>query len=259
MSYYEIKAEGLNYKSFVKRSVGYTKSHFHGAFEFLFVCGGTVEVCVADEKRILKRGDACFVDCFCKHSYLEIKDSDCYIFLGPRRIFERIEKVLGETIPPPFFRFDNYKLLDTLLVAYKNYGSDDKSSNLFFQSAAGLIASEIYLTTPFIKKESKGDFYLVASILKYAEENVSSDLSLQTLSSTFGYSREHLSRVLHSDLNENWSSYVARLRVGKVKKMIEEDPDIKVIDAAFSCGFESANTFYRAYKKTYGITPKRTN
>lgn len=59
------------------------------------------------------------------------------------------------------------------------------------------------------KREDKRSI-LVCEILRYAQANARGDLSLAVLSRRFGYSREHLSRLLHTYLRENWNHYVNR-------------------------------------------------
>ena len=95
----------------------------------------------------------------------------------------------------------------------------------------------------------------VCNVLRYAEANIGEDLSLSALSSRFGYSREHLSRILHKYLTESWSSYVNRLRVKRADALLKEKCGENVLKIAYECGFDSPNTFYRAYKKEFGFPP----
>ena len=97
---------------------------------------------------------------------------------------------------------------------------------------------------------------LVCSILKYAVENPKNDLSLGTISDKFDYTREHLSRLLHKYLQENWNTFVNRIRVKKADNMIKQNQGT-ILDILYECGFDSPNTFYRAYKKEFKKSPKQ--
>ena len=98
----------------------------------------------------------------------------------------------------------------------------------------------------------RANFDKVAHLL-FASE----DLSLNALAEKFGYSREHLSRLLHGALQESWNGYIGRLRAKNTHALLTASPELSVLEAAFACGFESSNTFYRAYAKEYGHPPKR--
>ena len=38
-------------------------------------------------------------------------------------------------------------------------------------------------------------------------------------------------------------------------RLLQQEPDRQVSDIAFSCGFESLATFYRVFRRAYGLTP----
>ena len=83
--------------------------------------------------------------------------------------------------------------------------------------------------------------------------------NLLALSREFGYSREHLSRILGRYLSEGWNGYVNRLRARRAEEMLSERPGENVLKIAYECGFESPNTFYRAYRREFGKSPRRSN
>lgn len=97
---------------------------------------------------------------------------------------------------------------------------------------------------------------LVCEILQYANEHLFSDLSLSVLSKQFGYSREVISRILHKHLLESWNTYINRLRVQRADTLLKEKQNSTVLYIAFSCGFNSPNTFYGAYMKEFGKAPR---
>jgi AraC-like DNA-binding protein len=43
----------------------------------------------------------------------------------------------------------------------------------------------------------------------------------------------------------------------EVRRLQTEIPDANVLELAFDAGFESASTFYRAYKKQFGEAPRQ--
>ena len=257
MSEYELLAEQSEYFRFEKRPMVETGPHFHRAIELLFATDGRQKVVVGGKTRVLNVGEGCFSDSFCVHSYEKNeKVPSCYI-VGDRAYFERFFTRKGGKTPPSFFKFDNFALLKALLAICNKKYKNQADRYASIEGAMHILLAEIAENNPFVFRENDRRDTLVRDVLLYADEHFAEDLSLQTLAKVFCVSREHLSRVLHKHLTENWNTYVGRLRVKKSKSLLQERTDLSVVDIAFLCGFESANTFYRAYKREFGNKPRQ--
>ena len=111
---------------------------------------------------------------------------------------------------------------------------------------------------PFVEQNQDSHDSLVSKILNYAMENFNKPLTLDVLSKEFGFARETLSRILNKFLGESWNSYVNRLRVYKARTLLHNNPDKSIAEIINECGFNSPNTFYRAYMREFGNTPRLT-
>lgn len=256
MSYYEQFADGKEYFHFQRREAE-VSAHFHSAIEFLFVEKGEQLVTLGGETRLLKSGEACFADSFCLHAYKYEKGNVCHVVVGDKSYFEKQFSRRASMRPPRFFRFDDFALLNDLRLRLEKPFHDENNKKATFEGAMCLLLAEIGERVPFVKAEKDLQGELVCDILSYAEREPESDLSLRALAKKYGYSHEHLSRVLHKYLAENWNSFVSRIRLKKAKTLLEERKDKSVLSIAYECGFESPNTFYRAYKREYGTLPRR--
>lgn len=256
MSEYEVLAESKKYFRFERRPTVETGPHFHGAIELFFAEECEQRVIVGGEERILRVGEGCFSDSFCVHSYEKNTRAPACFLVGEKWYFERFFTAKGGKIPPKFFRFDNFTLLHVLLgVCNKKYANDtDRYAAI--EGAMHILLAEIAQNNEFVERGKDKQSSLVCEILQFAEKNVCGDLSLKTLSQEFGFSREHLSRLLHQHLSENWNAYVSRLRARAAHAVLQEKPSLPVLTVAYECGFESPNTFYRAYKKEFGKKPR---
>ena len=257
MSFLELRAEEKHYYYFQPRIPQETPPHFHSAPEFFFVEQGNQEVIVDGEKRILGAGEGFFADSFCVHSYKYTENVQAYVLLGDKAHFDQFFLAMNGKVPPPFFRFQNFTLLKNLLQRtekpYKNSFARTKA----LEGAVNLVLAELTESVPFVTRGQNKQTTFVGQVLQYAQENLRGDLSLTALSKIFGYSQEHLSRLLHKYLAENWTAYVNRLRVRQAQKQLLES-NASVSQIALDCGFESLNTFYRAYHKEFGKSPKRS-
>ena len=256
MSFYECEAEDLRRFYFARRGDFETVPHFHGAVEFHFVEEGEQEIVVDGQRKIMRRGDACFCDGFSVHQLGPLKEGSAFCLLFSAEFFAPSFSFFNNKKPPTFFRFENFALLRFLYELCEEKRGTGQARYATFGGAVQLLLGEIAETTPFVSQMAERKNSLVCSVLQYAERNFDKDLSLTAVAKKFGYSHEHLSRILHKYLPERWGAYVNRLRVRRVEALIKNDPQLPILTAAFSCGFESPNTFYRAYKKEFGFPPR---
>ncbi len=256
MSFYELEAERSGY-FYLRRGAAkcHTAPHFHSAVELLFCLDGEQEAFIGGERRILQRGDACFADSYVVHS-LPKSECNLFLFVGDAQYFQPIFRAFGEKIPPAFFRFENERLLAFLYDVCTDNSGNDVSRHERNEGAVKLLLSEIAKTVPLESRKDNKQTDLVADALRYASDNLAADLSLKTLSKVFGYSHEHLSRILHRHLGENWNRYVGRLRARAANTLLRQRPAASVLEIASECGFDSLNTFYRAYNREYGTPPR---
>ena len=125
------------------------------------------------------------------------------------------------------------------------------------EGALKILMAEIAKTAPLEKRKNNRQSDLVCEILRYASEHLTEELSLKILAEKFSYSHEHLSRVLHRHLGEHWNRYLGRLRVREAAATLKKHPELSVLEIALRFGFDSPNTFYRAYLREYGMPPRQ--
>ncbi len=255
MSFYEWKVEQRDYFYFNRvKKENETPPHFHSAVELLFCIDGKQEVCISGKTYTLEKGDACFIDSYTVHS-LQPSGATLYAIVGDVHFFQPAFSAFGDILPPCLFRFENVEFLSLL---YTLYQQKKTTANAFAQrnhALVKLLLAELYESVTFVMRKENKQNDLVAKILQYATEHYADDLTLVTLSTRFGYSHTYLSRLLHRYLGVNWNIYVGNIRVRAAHNLLQNEQDISVLNVALCCGFESLNTFYRAYRRVYGKTP----
>lgn len=257
MSFYETTAEQKNHFLFGLRGEVETPAHFHSAMEIHFVEKGSLDILLDGERRTLHTGDACFCDGFTVHAIPLPKEVKSYHLVGTKSAFDSAFSLFGDKTPPRFFHFENFPLLQSLTQICEENNQNEAGRYAMFTGTLRIILSEISQNTPFIPRTADRKNTLICDVLNYAEENPQEDLSLLALSKMFGYSREHLSRILHKYLLGGWNAHVNRLRVRRVEALLSQSPESNVLDIAYSCGFDSPATFYRAYNKEFGKPPRK--
>jgi AraC family transcriptional regulator len=93
-------------------------------------------------------------------------------------------------------------------------------------------------------------------LIQHIEDNIEKNLSLEELSEHCCISKFHLIRVFKNLTNITVMDYVrSRKLASSLKDLL--NTDMKIIDIALKYNFEYEQTYIRAFKNEYGITPSK--
>lgn len=98
------------------------------------------------------------------------------------------------------------------------------------------------------------DFYedVRASIARHVFDP---EISLQMIADEVEKSEYHLSRIMPQVIGENFKSYIDRTRMEHARLRLLEAPDEPVKSIMYECGYRQFNTFDRAFRRLYGVSP----
>lgn len=91
------------------------------------------------------------------------------------------------------------------------------------------------------------------SIVRYINENLEEDLSLERLSEKFFVSKYHLAREFKKYTGYTVHSFILKKRLLTARVLLREQNSI--LDVSLQCGFRDYSTFVRAFKAEFGLTP----
>lgn len=256
MSYYEKVADEHEYFYVRHHCPLESIAHFHSAQEFAFCKKGQMEITISGEKITLKENEGAFIDGFTVHTFERNLSADGYFLVAEKGYFERSFSFLNGTPARKIF-LDDYCVLDEMVCCYNDKTLDCKVKKTRFYGLCNMLVSKIAEKNQFLPHPKTRQEENLCKMLEYIDKNIKEDISLLSLSKEFGYSKEHLSRLLNKVLGVGFLDYVNGLRVKEAKKLLDKKDGRSVLEIAYACGFNSANTFYRAYKKAYGISPKK--
>ena len=94
----------------------------------------------------------------------------------------------------------------------------------------------------------------VRKVIDYINQNLDGDLSLGHLSEQFFVSKYHLCRVFREHTGYTISSYITNKRLLLIRDLCRSGETIS--SACISAGFSGYSSFYKAYTKAYGCSPK---
>ncbi|MEH6629533.1 MAG: AraC family transcriptional regulator [Halopseudomonas aestusnigri] len=93
-------------------------------------------------------------------------------------------------------------------------------------------------------------------VMGYVRQNLDQELDLTQLADIAHFSPYHFHRIFRSMVGESLASHVKRLRMERAASDLLYSRQ-SVTDAAFDAGFETPESFSRAFKKSFGVIPRR--
>ena len=95
---------------------------------------------------------------------------------------------------------------------------------------------------------------LYEQLAEYIEEHIDEDLSLETLAKIFYVSKYHIAHVFKDNIGMSIHQYITKKRLDLCKNAISGK--MSITDAYQMYGFGDYSSFYRAFRKEFGISPK---
>lgn len=96
----------------------------------------------------------------------------------------------------------------------------------------------------------------VNQALDYIELHLDADISLEQVAKQAGISQWHFARIFRALTNETLKSYIRSRRLSEALNLLLTS-DERIIEIALGAGFGSQESFSRAFKKIFDITPNQ--
>lgn len=87
----------------------------------------------------------------------------------------------------------------------------------------------------------------------YIEDHLTDDLDVDTIAKVAGFSRWHFQTVFSAAVGDSLKEYIRTRRLSKA--MSELGTDKRILDIAMDAGFDSQESFSRAFKQMFHATP----
>lgn len=98
---------------------------------------------------------------------------------------------------------------------------------------------------------------LVKRLVQYIDANYTDcDLCLMSLETHFKCSSTTMRSLFKEEMNITITSYIEQKRMKRANELLLQNQK-PVKDIALECGFNNANSFYKAYKRVYGCSPTK--
>lgn len=234
----------------IEYDVGNGDFHFHSQVEICIVEDGTVEALVNNSQTTLEKGDIAVSLPYDPHRYIA-KDGVRYsVLVIPSEMGVRFCSDM-KRLTSPFLKCSesNSAVLEHL-SSLKKPGNCELDNLGFVYLILGTIKKELLSES----KENSCDKELLSALLLYIHKNFGKNLTLSSIAKAFGYHPAYISSYFKTRLDIGISRYISVIRLNNAVQLMRKKK-YNVTEIALECGFNSARTFYRAFRQEFGCSP----
>lgn len=243
--------------------------HVHDEYEMLYVMKGQVLYNIIDKQYTLNPGDMILIPKNTLHKIANPKENTRRIVLSfsdeyishysskKTNLLDVFNKVSDTNIHKMSFSSQHKKMIETNLLQLcelftsKEYGAD-VIYNLRFAQTLLLINSSF---RAFLEDHvANEDDSVISSISSYINENIDKKITLQDLSLYTSLSISRLAHLFKEKTGITIMQYLTKKRLVLAKNLLRKG--IPIYNIYQECGFQDYTSFFRTFKKEYGITPK---
>lgn len=142
----------------------------------------------------------------------------------------------------------NLSPLHTRLLALRSSDPAEQQMEVF-QNAV----KELCACVNEHKKEARSE--LAERIIAYIEAHCTDEnMSLAGVADQFHLSQAYLSRLIKLHSNRTFSEYIEGMRIQLAKRYLLSS-NLSINEVVSKTGYSSTNTFFKAFKRTYGMSP----
>ncbi len=153
-----------------------------------------------------------------------------------------------------------FELIRSTIVRIKNLSSAETYGKELLKEAY-LTEFLVYLNRCYSEIENeqfgKDVVYnkIIDKLIRHINENLSEDLSLETLSEKLFLSKYHLSREFKRITGFTLHRFILYKRLLTAKTLLREGKSVTHVCS--ECGFSDYSNFIRCFHKEFGVSPKR--
>lgn len=239
-----------------KSSNSLVDKHFHKSIEILYLLSGQMLTTIGNRTFTAEQDEIIFVHNYYVHSFTPDPSYQKYFLVVPVDYSSDVNKILHSSTLPAKMEdkeFNRNVLLPIFERLYKDYS---QLPSLAKKGYLNVIMGHLLQHYPSHPIENNGNIEFMVDVLHYIDEHYAEEITLDSLSSNFGYNKYYFSRLFNHYIGESLSNYINIIRLQHFMQFTKDKENFSISNLALQCGFDSLTTFYRYFKKIYNDTPK---
>lgn len=96
---------------------------------------------------------------------------------------------------------------------------------------------------------------IVNSVIDYIRVNYNINIKMEDISQKLFFNKNYIGKLFKQETGMPVSEFIREIRINETCRQLAET-DNKISDIAISCGYNDMKSFYSAFKKHTGLTPK---
>lgn len=238
------------------------KMHAHDSHEIICFLSGDAEYFVEGNRYNMQRGDLMLMRKSESHNLILRSNAtyERYVVNFDLPFLAEIDpdrQLLRALEGRPLGKFNHYSAAlfpDNHWVYYfkkMNQCSNEQGRLAYLLSLLQELAESFEIVKAAKQQEGTD---LVAGVVSYINQNLTGELSLSLLCDRFYISKAHLNRIFKQSTGSTVWRYILIKRLLLARELLISGKEPK--DVYILCGFQDYTTFFRAYKKQFGVSPK---
>ena len=233
----------------------FKKKHYHSRIEVYYALTDGLSVNLNGKIYQMAQNSFVVVDSFDEHSF-DGKGEFIYLLI-PDKYFESYKKIRGDKfLRQQYFSGQKQALavksiLDDISLAIEK----EKTNFLKLEGLVKYLLGTVLSHTDFVESHSETSYDTAKEVLIFISNNFKNDLTLDVISQNLGYNKHYISHLFGKVVKKNLNDYVNGVRLRYFLDNIRNTDSVS--EVAYQSGFKSLATFYRAFEKEYGCSPKK--
>ncbi len=246
-------------------------SHTHNYYEFYFFIEGEVSMNIEGNVHPLKQGDVIVIPPHIRHyAILRTKDTPYrrFVFWISEEFCSQLSALspdyiyLLKQIKSTHKYIYHYDVIDFNALQSKAFSLiEELHSDRFGKDAKISLCVEdliLHLNRTIYEMEHpktpREEQRLYVNLIQYIERHLDEELTLDHLAGKFYVSKYHIAHIFKENIGMSVHQYIMKKRLAMCRDAILSGAGIS--EAYLQCGFKDYSSFFRAFRKEYGMSPK---
>jgi len=249
--------------------------HWHNALEFVFIKEGTAELKAPDQKLLLSKGMAGFVNSGVLHEYSSVGDKPCSVYA---HLFEAqflsgaYNSVFEEKYFAPVCRtgipqiwaispdeLQSIKIIEALIESTELMRLEPDGFEFEVRSKLSSAWLGLFRDTEEYRdkapRRNAADAERIKQMMNFIEKHYMEEIGVSDIADAAGISTRESTRCFQRCIGASPVSYLSDYRAHIAAGMLT-GTDKTVLEVSEACGFSSQSYFSRVFHETFGMTPK---